>query len=419
MGTKRLIYLDMFYPNKTKGETFLASEIDNVIIGEADKYIYPVWADAKDDEVLLKDFTVIKSQKLYDKKNKIIYALKEFFKWQTWKEYNELIKSHRFSMTNVWTALSFIADCSFFADILVRYIKKTFLEGDSIVLYAYWLHWTAYTALLTKEKLKENYNIQILSRAHRFDVYEYAAKGKYIPCRNALVSNLDYIFPISDDAMTVLKQYEQGATIKLCRLGTFDKGVHISPKGECLKILTCSWIRKVKRLDLVCEALMTIKCDVEWTHIGSGEEEEHVKVLASRINNPHVKYRFLGTKKNDEVMNYYLNEEVNVFVNVSASEGVPVSVMEAMSFGKPVIATDVGGTHEILLDKKNGYILDEKFEVNELTSKLEKICNMSDSDYNTMCRMARSQWEEMCNADTQYKEFNYILKSILNGEQLK
>ncbi|MFR4320263.1 MAG: glycosyltransferase [Blautia massiliensis (ex Durand et al. 2017)] len=44
-------------------------------------------------------------------------------------------------------------------------------------------------------------------------------------------------------------------------------------------------------------------------------------------------------------------------MNVSSSEGIPVSIMEATSFGIPGIATDAGGTKEIIRDKENGVLL--------------------------------------------------------------
>ena len=39
---------------------------------------------------------------------------------------------------------------------------------------------------------------------------------------------------------------------------------------------------------------------------------------------------------------------IDLFINTSSSEGVPVSIMEALSVGIPIIATDVGGTKEIV-----------------------------------------------------------------------
>lgn len=53
----------------------------------------------------------------------------------------------------------------------------------------------------------------------------------------------------------------------------------------------------------------------------------------------------------------YAAKHFDVFVNVSPSEGLPLSIMEACGCGIPVIATDVGGTHEIVSDGVNGFLL--------------------------------------------------------------
>jgi glycosyltransferase involved in cell wall biosynthesis len=50
------------------------------------------------------------------------------------------------------------------------------------------------------------------------------------------------------------------------------------------------------------------------------------------------------------VPRFYSNNPVDLFLNVSESEGIPVSIMEAMAAGIPVIATDVGGSAEIVDD---------------------------------------------------------------------
>ena len=230
------------------------------------------------------------------------------------------------------------------------------------------------------------------------------------------MSQLDYVCPISKDAFNYIQRYSQGAKIKLFRLGTFSNGLNISTKSKCLKILTCSWMRKVKRLELICEALKTIQVDIEWTHIGSGEEEGKIKTLAASIDNSHVKINFLGAMNNHEVMNYYLTESVNVFLNVSSSEGVPVSVMEAMSFGKIVIATNVGGTHEVIDNEVTGYLLNKDFEIQELTQKLTLIASMNERDYIAMSQNARKKWEAICNAEDNYCRFNFFLRGLFTHE---
>ena len=48
---------------------------------------------------------------------------------------------------------------------------------------------------------------------------------------------------------------------------------------------------------------------------------------------------------------------IDLFVLPSLSESLPVSIIEAMSFGIPVVATDVGGVPEIVADGETGYII--------------------------------------------------------------
>jgi glycosyltransferase involved in cell wall biosynthesis len=54
------------------------------------------------------------------------------------------------------------------------------------------------------------------------------------------------------------------------------------------------------------------------------------------------------------------------------AEGISNSIMETMAFGKPVIATDSGGTPEIIDDGENGYLI-PKFNVTALTQKIENL----------------------------------------------
>lgn len=413
-NNKYIIYLDMFYPNEQGGETFLASEIGYCELEGVTKIIYPIWGNNKEDEVVLPGFEVIKGNK-YGKARKIIYAIKAFGSRLTYDEIQELYRSHRLEIHNIRTAVGFIADGEYFSDVLVKYIKNNVKPGSEILLYSYWMHWDAFAALRTVDKLKGQYRFKVITRCHRYDVYEYAAKGKYLPARKYIINGVEKILPISNDAQRyIMNEYKVSEDkFLLCRLGSFDCGVNYSEKEKTLRILSCSWMRKVKRIELICEALKNVDFSVEWTHIGSGEEEKQIKELATQIQNPYVKYHFMGALKNDEVKRYYLENSVHIFLNVSESEGVPVSVMEALSFGKPVIATDVGGTGEILNDGENGYILPINFKLKELNEKLKKFSDMDEDEYHNMCMNARKTWEEKCNAENQYRSFSKLLRKYL------
>lgn len=100
----------------------------------------------------------------------------------------------------------------------------------------------------------------------------------------------------------------------------------------------------------------------EWFFYGSGpllnELQEKVKEL-NLINHCY----FPGNLDHYELLNKYKNNNVDIVVISSIStdvpEGIPVSLMEAMSFEIPVIATDCGATKE-LVDGESGILVNEK-----------------------------------------------------------
>ena len=51
----------------------------------------------------------------------------------------------------------------------------------------------------------------------------------------------------------------------------------------------------------------------------------------------------MGYVANTKVQELYSSRKFNLLVNVSETEGIPVSIMEAMSYRLPIIATNVGG----------------------------------------------------------------------------
>ena len=79
--------------------------------------------------------------------------------------------------------------------------------------------------------------------------------------------------------------------------------------------------------------------------------------------------------------------------------------MEAISFGIPVIATDVGGTSEIVIEGVNGRLLPETFEINELAEKIREIISLSDAEYETLSHNARRIYEDKFSAEKNYTDF--------------
>jgi len=89
--------------------------------------------------------------------------------------------------------------------------------------------------------------------------------------------------------------------------------------------------------------------------VGDGPYLEQLKKLANQAGCGSDIF-FLGQKDQKEVID--ILSVSDIFVNPSYSEGLPTSVMEAASIGLPIVATDVGGTREIIEHGKSGIIIE-------------------------------------------------------------
>ena len=110
-------------------------------------------------------------------------------------------------------------------------------------------------------------------------------------------------------------------------------------------------------------------------------------------------------------MNYYKNESINLFVNTSSSEGLPVSIMEACSFGIPIIATDVGGTSEIVIENKTGMLLDVDFKPEVLSEKIKKMAMMSREEQISYRKRCREFWQEHFFGENNFKKFTNNIRA--------
>lgn len=283
---------------------------------------------------------------------------------------------------------------------------KAVREADSAVVYSYWLYDAAAAGALFSAYLrKKNIRVRQISRAHGFDIHPERSEYGYLPMRSFLFRRLDRIFPCSEDGGKVLRGQAGADAVKIrtSYLGTRDCGTGQAGRTP-FHLVSCSYMVPVKRLHLIAEALEQADFPVLWTHLGSGPLEEEIRSKTEKLPK-NVRAEFLGQMKNEDILDYYKKNSVSVFINVSSSEGIPVSVMEACSFGLPVIATDVGGTGEIVSDGVNGYLLSKDFSPQMLLERLRSLLALDNGEYAEMCAGSRRIWEEKFNAAQNYRRF--------------
>ena len=119
---------------------------------------------------------------------------------------------------------------------------------------------------------------------------------------------------------------------------------------------------------------------------------------------------FKGYLTQVQLAELYRKERFDVIVNVSDSEGIPVSLMEASAVSVPMVATDVGGTSEIV-NAGNGMLIGADADIATIAAAILRFRDRASAL--TWRNSARSQWEEKFNARANYTAFGRQLLQLL------
>lgn len=242
-----------------------------------------------------------------------------------------------------------------------------------------------------------NVKAKKIVRFHGGDLYD-CNYGGYIPIHRNIIKGSDLLVFISKHGQNYLTNRYPELFINsvVSYLGSEDFGISHRSDDGIFRLLSCSNVISIKRVHLILETIQHISdYPVEWTHIGDGPNFWLLKEKAS-YSSDNVKINLLGRLSNKEVIDFYKNNYVDAFINVSSTEGLPVSLMEAISFNIPVIGTNVGGTSEIV-SPETGILLTENPDCNEILMAIEQL---RDSHY-----QPRLFWKKNFSATKNYKNF--------------
>jgi colanic acid/amylovoran biosynthesis glycosyltransferase len=298
-----------------------------------------------------------------------------------------------------------------------EFIAQRKIDVDSTIFYTYWLG-SVTEGLVLARKVARGAPRILVSRAHRGDLYEDRSVLRCLPGRGETIAGLTALFLISDHGREYVSElYPNVTKYIVSRLGVPDpRGMSKPSEDRVMRIVSCSFLRQVKRVELLFDALATLskqfpEAAFEWTHIGGGELLPAIKQRVAVDAPGNLVCRLLGNMNNHQVISQYLTEPVDVFVNVSSSEGVPVSIMEAQSCGIPVVATAVGGTPEIV-SSRVGVLLPVAPTPALIAEAIKGL--MDERARGIEKRVAsRDNWRENYNAAKNYADFRRTLRAML------
>jgi len=143
------------------------------------------------------------------------------------------------------------------------------------------------------------------------------------------------------------------------------------------------------------------------TVVGGGPLEEHLKQLASGNR----RIVFTGYLTGAALARVTQNARVVVLPS-ECYENAPMSVIEAMAYGKPVIGARIGGIPEMVIDGVTGFTF-ESGNATDLREKLFHVLNLSNKSLESMGRAARRSAEQYFSAENHYQKLMTLYKKVL------
>ena len=200
---------------------------------------------------------------------------------------------------------------------------------------------------------------------HLFDDPEFSG------LKSLIITSFERRFAMRTDAIVTVGA-QVGKELLEREIGQPEQFTNIPPGVEPLKIpkakprtkITIGWIARVTGVKNPLRALEIAKLfpDSQFLIAGGGDMLGQVKAQAPRNT------KVLGWTDASKLF-----AASDIILSTSENEGMPIALIEAQLAGKPVVATNVGGVSEVVLNNKTGFVTRKKTE--DLAKALEKLIN--------------------------------------------
>ena len=230
------------------------------------------------------------------------------------------------------------------------------------------------------EVIKKNIPLFVLLRGHHWSEIKYAKESIYksrimkkvvdmrADVAERVFAGATAILPICNYLIDVVKEHHPTQ-----KMNVFVEGVDsskwyktdgMSLKHPCVGLLQdANWWRKTREM-LTLEKVIESMPDVNFYWAGDGPLRERILSELDEYENFH----WLGDLQYPDKVREYLSE-IDVYALITGMDLAPLSLKEAQLMRKPVIATDVGGNSEMMINGKTGFLV-EKGNDEQLIEKL-------------------------------------------------
>jgi len=255
--------------------------------------------------------------------------------------------------------IPFYIDISYFIKVLIeiKAIRPDIIHAQAISV-------NAMFALLISRIMQIPFTVW----AQGSDIYLMPSWFKQIISKR-IINSAMVVFGLTNDMANEIRNIGSG------NIAILPNGVNLSkfdqiPKedarnalgleDEDVIMLFVGRLSKIKGVDYLIEALNQLSKDyihIKLIIVGDGEERKHLEHIV-HINSLTEQVTFTGKIPNECVIKYM--NAADIFILPSTSEGFPITILEAMACGLPIIASRIRGIPEIVIDGYNGFLIEPK-----------------------------------------------------------
>jgi len=364
MKNKNLIILTESYPF-SGGEQFLIREYFYVAKHFEKVYVFPAKVSTSLNPLLPENLIIIDdlskeivNSKLDYIRNFIPILSVLFIELKNKKRRNAFSKRFSYHLSEILLAIKS-------EKIFNKKLQQIGAEKNT-TFHSAWMN--KHALMLSIAKFK-NHISEFTFRVHGYDIFLERRENNYMPFEVFIYKHAKHIILNSKYSFNYKKaQNIYSEKLRLNYFGIENNENSPFKDSEVFVLVSCSDIIPLKRVELIAEALSFVTYKLKWIHFGDGEKMKDITRLCATLPS-NVEYELKGKTSNEEIMEFYRGNMINLFIHVSRTEGLGFALVEAQSFGIPILACAAGGVVDVV-NEETGKLLPIQITSKELSEEI-------------------------------------------------
>jgi len=267
-----------------------------------------------------------------------------------------------------------------------KLIKEILFTGDYDIVHTH----TPIASTITRLACRNIEGVKVFYTAHGFHFYKGAPFINwliYYPIERFLSNYTDVLITINKEDYNRAKKFNAKKLLYIPGVGLdiskfrdvivdrIKKRREVGIPEDSFVLLSVGELNKNKNHEVVIKAIAKLKNpSIYYIICGQGPLENYLKQIITELN-LEKQVKLLGFR--EDVNEIY--KAADVFVFPSYREGLPVSLMEAMASGLPVICSNIRGNNDLIEHGHGGYSVNPD-DIDRWAVYIEKILNDKKSD---------------------------------------